>query len=42
VTYTADFAFKDLARLVAPLLAPAFKKLGDEAEQGLREALGRL
>lgn len=42
VTYTADFAFKGLARLVAPLLAPALKKLGDEAEQGLRDALDRL
>jgi uncharacterized protein YndB with AHSA1/START domain len=42
VTYTADFAFKGLARLVAPLLAPAFKKLGDDAEQGMREALSRL
>ncbi len=42
VTYRADFEFKGVAKLVAPLLAPAFKKLGDEAEQGLRDALGRL
>lgn len=42
VTYTADFAFKGLARLIAPLLGPAFKKLGDDAEEGLREALSRL
>ncbi len=42
VTYRADFEFKGLAKLVAPLLAPAFKKLGDEAEQGMRDALGRL
>jgi len=42
VTYRADFEFKGLAKLVAPLLGPAFKKLGDEAEQGLRDALGRL
>jgi carbon monoxide dehydrogenase subunit G len=42
VTYTADFQFKGLGKLVAPLLAPALKKLGDEAEQGLREALGKL
>ena len=42
VTYRADFEFKGLAKLVAPLFAPAFKKLGDEAEQGLRDALGRL
>lgn len=42
VTYTADFQFKGLGKLVAPLLAPALKKLGDEAEQGLREHLGTL
>lgn len=42
VTYTADFAFKGLSRFVAPLLAPAFKKLGDDAEKGMREALSRL
>lgn len=42
VTYVADFEFKGLARFAAPLLAPAFKKLGDEAEQGMHEALSRL
>jgi uncharacterized protein YndB with AHSA1/START domain len=42
VTYRAEFEFKGLARLVAPLLSPAFKKLGDDAEQGMREALGQL
>src|SRR6478752_7726968 len=42
VTYRADLEFKGLAKLVAPLLAPALKKLGDEAQQGLRDALGRL
>ncbi len=42
VTYTADFEFKGIAKYVAPLMSPAFKKLGDEAEKGLREALGRL
>lgn len=42
VTYTAEFSFKGLARLMAPLLTPALKKLGDEAERGLREALLRL
>ena len=42
VTYTAEFDFRGLAGLVAPLLAPALKKLGDEAEDGLRRALGRL
>lgn len=39
LTYRADFAFKGLARLVSPLLAPALKRLGDEAEQGLLDAL---
>lgn len=42
VRYVAEFDFKGPARFVAPLLAPAFKKLGDEAEQGMREALLRL
>jgi carbon monoxide dehydrogenase subunit G len=42
VTYTADFAFKGLGRFIAPLLSPALKKLGDEAEQGLRESLAKL
>jgi carbon monoxide dehydrogenase subunit G len=42
VTYTADFEFKGIAKLVAPLLKPALKKLGDEAETGLRDALGKL
>jgi uncharacterized protein YndB with AHSA1/START domain len=39
LTYRAEFTFKGVARVVAPLLAPAFKRLGDEAEKGLREAL---
>jgi uncharacterized protein YndB with AHSA1/START domain len=42
VTYRADFEFKGLAKFAAPLLAPAFKKLGDEAERGMRDALNRL
>lgn len=42
VTYRAEFRLKGLARLAAPFLAPAFKRLGDEAEVGLREALVRL
>jgi len=41
VTYRAAFEFKGVARLVAPLLAPALKKLGDEAESGMRDALLR-
>lgn len=39
LTYRAEFELKGLSRFVAPLLAPAFKKLGDEAEQGLIDAL---
>lgn len=42
VTYTAHFTFKGAAKLAAPFLCPAFKKLGNEAEEGLREYLGRL
>lgn len=42
VTYTADFTFKGLGKYVAPLLAPALKRLGDEAEEGLRAALDKL
>lgn len=46
VVYHADFAFKGLLGLVSPLLSPflgpAFKKLGDEAEAGMQQALDRL
>ena len=37
--YSADFTFKGLARLATPFLAPAFKRLGDEAEKGILDAL---
>ena len=40
LTYRAEFEFKGAARLVAPLLAPALRRLGNEAEEGLRKALG--
>ena len=46
VTYTADFAFQGLLGTLSPVLgvvmAPAFKKLGDEAEVGMKRALERL
>jgi len=42
LTYLARFTFKGAARLVAPFLAPAFRRLGDEAERGLSQALDRL
>lgn len=42
VTYVADFTFSFANRLVGLLFAPAFKKLGDEAEEGMTKALARL
>ena len=42
VTYTAEFEFQGVSKFVAPLLSPALKKLGDDAEEGLRTSLGRL
>ena len=46
VVYDADFRFKGVVGRVAPLLSPvlwvAFKKLGDEAEKGMQQALDGL
>ncbi|MGZ4553884.1 MAG: SRPBCC family protein [Mycobacteriaceae bacterium] len=42
VTYTAGFTFKGIARLIAPLLRPAFTRLGNEAQTGMAAALRRL
>jgi uncharacterized protein YndB with AHSA1/START domain len=42
VTYTAVFTFKGLARFLAPVLRPAFTRLGDQAETGMAQALARL
>jgi hypothetical protein len=42
VTYTAEFAFKGLARFLAPMFSPGLSRLGDRAEAGLRQALDRL
>jgi carbon monoxide dehydrogenase subunit G len=42
VIYTAEFAFKGLARYLAPLLRPALRRLGDQAEAGMRKALAAL
>ncbi len=39
VTYAAEFTFKGAARLVAPLLRPAFERRGNQAAAGLRQAL---
>ena len=43
VRYQATFRFRSLPlRLAAPFLRPAFRRLGDEAESGMRAALARL
>lgn len=42
VTYTANFTFKGITKFVAPLMKPAFTRLGDEAETGMAAALERL
>lgn len=41
ISYVAEFQFNGLAKFVAPLARPAFRKLGDEAADGLRAALQR-
>lgn len=42
VIYRARFELKGIAAFVAPLIRPAFRRLGDRAERGLRDALDRL
>lgn len=42
VTYTAEFTFKGPARLLAPLLRPAFERLGTKAQTGMRTALSQI
>ncbi len=42
VTYSADFGFKGPVRYLAPLLRPALNRLGDHAEEGMRQALAKL
>lgn len=43
VRYQATFRFRSpLLRLAGPFLRPAFRRLGDEAEAGMRAALARL
>lgn len=42
VTYHAEFRFTVPLRWVMPLFAGAFRRLGDEAEAGLQDALDRL
>jgi uncharacterized protein YndB with AHSA1/START domain len=42
VIYTATFEFSGIAKYLGPLLKGPLKKLGDDAERGLRENLSRL
>jgi carbon monoxide dehydrogenase subunit G len=42
VTYTAEFTFKGPSRLLAPLLRPAFKRLGKKAQTRMRKTLNQL
>jgi carbon monoxide dehydrogenase subunit G len=42
VTYIAEFTFKGPSRLLARLLRPAFERLGEQAQTGMREALNQL
>lgn len=42
VTYVAEFTFKGITKFLAPLLGPAFKRLGDHAEKGMYDALQAL
>ncbi len=42
VTYRAEFQLKGLARLAEPFLRRSFERLGEEAEEALRNALGKL
>ncbi len=42
VRYVAEFDLKGMARMVAPLLTPAFTRLGDDASAQMRATLDRL
>jgi carbon monoxide dehydrogenase subunit G len=42
VVYEAEFAFKGIWKVAGRLMGPAFRTLGNEAEKGLRETLGKL
>jgi hypothetical protein len=41
ITYRADLRLKGLLRLADPMLAAAFRRLGDRAASGLRRELNR-
>ncbi|MFJ2756929.1 SRPBCC family protein [Nocardioides sp. NPDC087217] len=42
VRYVAEFELKGMAKMVAPLLTPAFTRLGDSASEQMRATLDRL
>jgi carbon monoxide dehydrogenase subunit G len=42
VRYVAEFDLKGMAKMVAPLLTPAFTRLGDAASDQMRATLDRL
>lgn len=42
VTYEVDFDFQGFASVVAPLVAPALKKLADDGQAGMEKALARI
>jgi hypothetical protein len=42
ITYDADLRPRGVTRLIAPVLALAFKRIGDRAAAGLRDAVDRL
>jgi carbon monoxide dehydrogenase subunit G len=42
VTYAAEFTLQGPSRLLAPLLRPAFERLGEKAQAGLGKALNQL
>jgi ligand-binding SRPBCC domain-containing protein len=42
VTYRAEFHPQGAAHLIEPLLPPALKKIGDDAERSMRESLEAL
>ncbi len=42
VEYTADFEFQGVAKYLVWALKPAFTKLGNDAERGMRDALQNL
>lgn len=41
VDYVAGFEFHGWPRFVVPLMGPLFKRLGDQAADGMRQALSR-